>query len=106
MANSWRAKARGERLDWVKSMEEKDTRPEETSGVLDKVEVPGAQVMVFASEVAMSATSAGRAVVPVRKQGVDWRAVGAEVARAMRLRRVRVWACIVAFGLFGGLWKR
>jgi hypothetical protein len=97
VANSLRAKASGVSFDLEKSMEEKDVRPDVTSGTLERVFAVAEQVTVFWREVATSATSAGSAVLPTRKQAAFWRELRGEAeVRARRERRVMVVECIVA----------
>jgi hypothetical protein len=92
-----RAKAKGVSGDLEKSMEEKVVRPEVTSGTLERVFAVAEQVTVFWREVATSATSAGSAVLPTRKQALFWRAARGEAEpRARRERRVMAVECIVA----------
>lgn len=98
VANSSSAKPRGDRLDWLKSMSEKEVVPEVTSGTEERVFAVAEQVMVLASEVATSATSAGRVSVPTTKQAV-WRGlreVGMAEVREKREMRAMVEVYILA----------
>jgi hypothetical protein len=88
VANSWSAKARGDWLEREKSMLLKDTAPLETSGTEERVFAVAEQVTVFASELATSATSAGRVVVPTMKQALFWRVERARGEARVRARRV------------------
>lgn len=102
VANSLSAKASGEDEEVLKSIDEKDTEPEVTSGTLERVLAVAEQVTVFWREVATSATSAGSAVVPTRKQALAWRVVmmGVVAPRESREKRVIAWECILAL-IFG-----
>jgi hypothetical protein len=95
-------------LEREKSMEEKDTAPEETSGTEERVLAVAEQVIVLAREVATSATSAGRAVLPTMKQAGDWRVVrrGEAKDRERRVVRVRVLESMLAevLGFVEGDW--
>lgn len=98
VANSSKAKASGERLDWLKSMDEKVVAPEVTSGTEERVFAVAEQVMVLARESATSATSAGRVSVPTTKQAV-WRGlreVGKAAARERRDAKVMALVYILA----------
>lgn len=70
VANCERAKERGDWEEVAKEMEEKE-RPEgvKTSGTLEIEVTEGEQVMIEEREAAASWTSAGRVVLPMRKQG-------------------------------------
>jgi hypothetical protein len=68
VANSSSANSRGVLEEAEKSIEEKKTPPEETSGTPERVLIPGLQVTEFWIEVTVSWTSAGRGVVPTMKQ--------------------------------------
>lgn len=70
VANVERAKFSGVSEDWVKSMEENDIPPEETSGILEMVVWVFEQVMLDWMLVTVSWTSAGRVVLPITKQAV------------------------------------
>lgn len=102
MVNLSRANCKGVWEDWEKSMLEKLTLPDVTSGTLESVFAVVEQVMLDWMVVTTSATSAGRAVVPGVKQAEDWRVVrGAAEARvarkmAVRMEGVYIFAVVIA----------
>jgi hypothetical protein len=64
-----RTKFRGVRFEVAKSIEEKEMPPEITSGTPEMVVTAVLQVIIFWIAVTLSWTSAGRAVLPIMKQG-------------------------------------
>ena len=67
VAKAARAKLRGVKLDWEKSMLEKVIPPDVTSGALPMVVLARLQVTLFWIAVAVSDTSVGSAVLPTMK---------------------------------------
>lgn len=85
-------------------MDEKDVAPDVTSGTPEIVLAFAEHVIAFCTDVTVSATSAGRTVLPTTKHAAAWRelrkVVGMAVVSAKSERMVRVWECIVARSRF------
>lgn len=104
VANSESANCNGVCDDLLKSILEKLTAPDVTSGTFEMVVAESEQVITFWMDVTESLTSAGSAVSPTTKHAAAWRGVKSLVGRAMaRLLRsvmvAKIWACMVALWL-------